>query len=105
MKKLVYLFIIMFLGAGCSHQGTSSNDISVNSDTVYIAPDSVRDYSYIDSINQDLKCRSYELYGDSNWLEDGLPDNIMRRKGDTPHKDTLWMLKEDTPYHKTPIEK
>ncbi len=77
MKKLVYLSIIMFLGVGCSHQRASNNE---SSDTVCIAPDSVWDYSYIDSIDYDLKCRSYKLYGDSNWLENGLPDSVMRRK-------------------------
>ena len=75
MKKLVYLFIVMFLGVGCSHQETSSND---NCDTVYIAPDSVWDYSYIDSIDYDLKCKAYEIYGDSDAT--GLPDSVMRRK-------------------------
>jgi hypothetical protein len=75
MKKLVYLSIIMFLGVGCSHQGTSSNH---SSDTVYIAPDSVWDYSYIDSIDYDLKCKAYEIYGDSDAT--GLPDSVMRRK-------------------------
>lgn len=75
MKKLVYLFIVMFLCVGCSHQETSSND---NCDTVYIAPDSVWDYSYIDSIDYDLKCKAYEIYGDSDAT--GLPDSVMRRK-------------------------
>lgn len=75
MKKLVYLSIIMFLSVGCSHQETSSND---NCDTVCIAPDSVWDYSYIDSIDYDLKCKSYEIYGDSDAA--GLPDSVMRRK-------------------------
>lgn len=75
MKKLVYLSMIIFLGVGCSHQGTSSND---NSDTVCIAPDSVWDYSYIDSIDYDLKCKAYEIYGDSDAT--GLPDSVMRRK-------------------------
>lgn len=105
MKKLVYLSIIIFLGVGCSHKGTSSKD---NWDTVCIAPDSVWDYSGLpnyDSINQAVKAYSYDCYRDSNALENGLPDSIMKRKGDTPHKDTLWMLKEDTPYHKMPIEK
>ena len=75
MKKLVYLSMIMFLGVGCSHQGTSSND---SSDTVCIAPDSVWDYSYIDSVHHVLRCKAYEIYGDSDAT--GLPDSVMRRK-------------------------
>lgn len=75
MKKLVYLSIIMFLGVGCSHQGTPSNN---SSDTVCIAPDSVWDYSYIDSVHHTLRCKAYEIYGDSDAT--GLPDSVMRRK-------------------------
>ena len=75
MKKLVYLSIIMFLNVGCFHQGTSNNE---SSDTICIAPDSVWDYSYIDSIDYDLKCKAYEIYGDSDAT--GLPDSVMRRK-------------------------
>lgn len=75
MKKLVYLSMIMFLGVGCSHQGTSSND---SSDTACIAPDSVWDYSYIDSVHHTLRCKAYEIYGDSDAT--GLPDSVMRRK-------------------------
>lgn len=80
MKKLVYLAIVMFLGVGCSHQETTNgSDI----DTTYIAPDSVWDYSGLpnyDSINQAIKAHSYQWYGDSNALEEGLPDSIMARK-------------------------
>lgn len=75
MKKLVYLFIILFFGVGCSHQGTSNNE---SSDTVCIAPDSVWDYSYIDSVHYALRCKAYEIYGDSDAT--GLPDSVMRRK-------------------------
>lgn len=78
MKKLLYLMIIMFLGVGCSHQGKSNN---TDIDTVYIAPDSVWDYSGLpnyDSINQLIKADAYNWYGDSNAT--GLPDSIMRIK-------------------------
>lgn len=75
MKKLVYLSMIMFLGVGCSHQETSNNE---SSDTVCIAPDSVWDYSYIDSIHYALRCKAYEIYRDSDAT--GLPDSVMRRK-------------------------
>ena len=75
MKKLVFLSMIMFLGVGCSHQGTSNNE---SRDTVYIAPDSVWDYSYIDSVHYALRCKAYEIYGDSDAT--GLPDSVMRRK-------------------------
>ena len=78
MKKLVYLSIIMFLGVGCSHQGTSSND---SSDTVGIAPDSVWDYSGLpdyDSIEKGMRADAYNWYGDSDAT--GLPDSILARK-------------------------
>lgn len=78
MKKLLYLMIIMVLGAGCTHQGKSDN---TGIDTVYIAPDSVWDYSGLpnyDSINQLIKADAYNWYGDSN--ADGLPDSIMAIK-------------------------
>lgn len=78
MKKLLYLMIIMVLGAGCTHQGKSDN---TDIDTVYIAPDSVWDYSDLpnyDSINQLIKADAYNWYGDSNAT--GLPDSIMRIK-------------------------
>lgn len=78
MKKLVYLSVIMFLGVGCSHQGTSSND---NSDTVCIAPDSVWDYSGLpnyDSIEKEIRADAYNWYGDSDAT--GLPDSILARK-------------------------
>lgn len=73
MKKLVYLAIVLFLGVGCSHQG-SSNDSDV--DTAYIAPDSVWDYSYLDAREKRIKAYSYRCYGDSNLLEEGLPDSM-----------------------------
>lgn len=78
MKKLLYLILIMVLGAGCTHQGKSDN---TDIDTVYIAPDSVWDYSGLpnyDSINQLIKADAYNWYGDSNAT--GLPDSIMRIK-------------------------
>lgn len=78
MKKLVYLSMIMFLGVGCSHQGTSSND---SSDTVCISPDSVWDYSGLpdyDSIEKGMRADAYNWYGDSDAT--GLPDSILARK-------------------------
>lgn len=75
MKKFVYLFIMLCFVMGCSHQGISNND---SSDTVYIAPDSVWDYSYIDSVHHALRCKAYEIYGDSDAT--GLPDSVMSRK-------------------------
>lgn len=75
MKKLLYLMILMVLGAGCTHQGKSDN---TDIDTVYIAPDSVWDYSYIDSVHYALRCKAYEIYGDSDATS--LPDSVMRRK-------------------------
>lgn len=78
MKKLVYLSMIMFLGVGCSHQGTSSND---SSDTVCIASDSVWDYSGLpdyDSIEKGMRADAYNWYGDSDAT--GLPDSILARK-------------------------
>lgn len=78
MKKLIYIAIILVLVIGCSHQEQPKQE-------EYIAPDSVWDYSYIDSIDHAIKCKSYKLYGDSNALENGLPDNIMARKDSFEH--------------------
>lgn len=75
MKKLIYILFLFALTMACGRQKPKEKDWSA-----YIAPDSVWDYSYIDSIYRDIKIRSYKLYGDSNWLEEGLPDSIMRRK-------------------------
>lgn len=77
MKKLAYI-IIMFLGVGCSHQGTPSAE---ETDTTYIAPDSVWDYSGLpnyDSINELIRADAYNWYGDSDAT--GLPDSIMKIK-------------------------
>ncbi len=100
MKKLVYLTMIVFLGMGCSHYGTPSAE---ETDTTYIAPDSVWDYSGLpnyDSIDQVTRAHSYQWYGDSDALENGIPEE--RKSKGMPPKDTLWMLKEDTPYYKMP---
>lgn len=78
MKKLAYIIIIMFLGVGCSHQGTPSAE---ETDTTYIAPDSVWDYSGLpnyDSINELIRADAYNWYGDSDAT--GLPDSIMKIK-------------------------
>lgn len=72
MKKILYIIIgIMLLG--CSYRGHSSK---VMEDTVYIAPDSVWDYAYIDSMDKSIKAYSYKVYGDSNLMEEGLPDSM-----------------------------
>lgn len=68
----------MFLGVGCSHQGTPSAE---ETDTTYIAPDSVWDYSGLpnyDSINELIRADAYNWYGDSDAT--GLPDSIMKIK-------------------------
>lgn len=81
MKKLLHIFCILLL-VGCMHKGEKEE---ANNDSIYIAPDSVWDYSYIDSIDHAIKCKSYKLYGDSNALENGLPDSIMARKDSFEH--------------------
>ncbi len=86
MKKLLYLSIILFITIGCSHQNKTEN---TDNDSVYIAPDSVWDYSGLpnyDSINQALKADAYNWYGDSNAT--GLPDSILAIK------DSLERLRE-----------
>lgn len=77
MKNLLYILCFLFLMAGCTYQKEMKGD---SKDSVFIAPDSVWNHSYLDSIDYTLKCKSYELYGDSNILEEGLPDSIMHRK-------------------------
>lgn len=49
-------------------------------DTVIVAPDSVWDRTYIDSITQRIKADSYEWWGDSDAYYYGAPDSIMERK-------------------------
>lgn len=73
MKKLVYIAIILVLVIGCSHKEQPRQE-------EYVAPDSVWDYTYLDSMDQDLRSRSYNLYGDSDALDklmkEGLPDSM-----------------------------
>lgn len=73
MKKILYT-IIGIMCLGCSHKGQSSTNMK---DTRYIAPNSVWDYTYLDSIDKSIKAKSYEMYGDSSYLENGLPDSMM----------------------------
>lgn len=73
MKKLLYIIIVVMC-LGCSHKGQSSKAVE---DTVYIAPDDVWDYHYLDSIDNSIKVKSYEMYGDSSYLEEGLPDSMI----------------------------
>lgn len=47
MKKLAYILILLVLSIACNHQKSKEKDWSA-----YIAPDSVWDYSYVDSIKQ-----------------------------------------------------
>ena len=74
MKKLVYIFCVLLLIVGCTSHQKSSEDIG--KDTVVIAPDSVWNYSRLDSIDHVIKSHSYQTYGDSNLLEEGLPDSM-----------------------------
>lgn len=73
MKKVLYI-IIGVMCLSCSHRGQSSK---ATEDTVYVAPDDVWDYSYLDSIEQSIRASSYRMYGDSSYLEEGLPDSMM----------------------------
>ena len=73
MKYLTIILFILFLTIGCSHKEQSKG---TNVDTVYIAPDSVWDRSYVDSLYQEVRSKSYQMYGDSNYFEDGLPDSM-----------------------------
>lgn len=78
---------------GCSSRETSkasSDKDSIESNQEFIDPFDIEgDYSYLDSIDKEIKTHSYQMYGDSNVLEDGLPDSIMRRK------DSIEQLRED----------
>lgn len=72
MKKVLYIILVLFC-IGCSHKQSKDNSIV---DSMYIAPDSVWDYSYVDSIDNSIKAYSYKIYGDSNMMENGLPDSM-----------------------------
>lgn len=72
MKKVLYIILVLFC-IGCSHKQSKDNSIV---DSMYIAPDSVWDYSYVDSIDKSIKAYSYKIYGDSNMMENGLPDSM-----------------------------
>lgn len=77
MKKVLYIILVLFC-IGCSHKQSKDNSIV---DSMYIAPDSVWDYSYVDSIDKSIKAYSYKIYGDSNMMDrvvtEGLPDSMM----------------------------
>lgn len=76
MKNLVYFIVIAVFGFSCSKQTKIENE---DYEYVYIDPDNVPlDYSYIDSVHHALRCKAYEIYGDSDAT--GLPDSVMRRK-------------------------
>lgn len=88
MKKLLYLIFIFFLGVGCSSKETRNKkrvienvDTICNLDTI---KDSVNTFPeaykytrhYRDSVDREIKAYSYRIYGDSNLLEEGLPDSM-----------------------------
>lgn len=114
MKILVYLLTILasaLLVFGLWNSYKEYNNVmSLHKDsTVAVDPFEVKgDYSSLpnyDSINHEIKVHSYEMYEDSDMLEKGLPDSILKKRVGIPPKDTLWMLNEDTPYHKMPKSK
>ena len=84
MKKLVYLICGFLIILGCSSREASkafSDRDSIESNQEFVDPFDIEgDYSYLDSIDKEIKTHSYQMYGDSNALENGLPDSIMRRK-------------------------
>ena len=83
MKKLIYLAFVLSLGIGCTNKGTQegNKNIAYKFDT---AKDSVITFTdaykytrhYRDSIDREIKAYSYRIYGDSNLLEEGLPDSM-----------------------------
>lgn len=76
MKNLVYILLVSLIYIGCSEKKNETH----NGYTVIVAPDSVWDYSYLDSLHHVIKCESYQTYGDSNMLDrivmEGLPDSM-----------------------------
>lgn len=73
MKNLVYILLVSLTCIGCSEK----KDEPYKGYTVVVAPDSVWDYSYLDSIDQHIRAYSYDIYGDSDiWGKDGLPDSM-----------------------------
>lgn len=69
---------------GICFVGCTARDSSVNTEENSLPvpnPDSIgADYSYLDSIDNEIKKASMELYGDSDMLErvwnEGLPDSM-----------------------------
>lgn len=76
MKNLIYISVILLTIIGCSKKSKEK----YKGYTVIVAPDSIWDYSNLDSLNYVIKCGSFELYGDSNRLDkiwdEGLPDSM-----------------------------
>lgn len=62
MKNLVYILLALFICIGCSEKKGEL----YKGYTVIVAPDSVWDYSYLDSLHNVIRGYSYEIYGDSD---------------------------------------
>lgn len=62
MKNLVYILLALFICIGCSEK----KEVLHKGYTVVVAPDSVWDYSYLDSLDNVIRSYSYRVYGDSD---------------------------------------
>lgn len=88
MKKFTVIIIItiMILAMipvsffSCKENKSLRSNPLKGGDTVIVAPIDVWDYSYIDSITQEIKAASYNWWGDSDAYYYGAPDSIMERK-------------------------
>jgi len=88
MKKLIYITIILCIGISCTNKGTLEGKKKIKDKSIKCTFDSTKDsvlafpdaYKYTrhyrDSIDREIKAYSYRIYGDSNLLEEGLPDSM-----------------------------
>lgn len=77
VTTIMVLALVPVVFFSCKSNNTTEKLLG---DTVIVAPDSVWNYSYIDSITQEIKADSYDWWGDSDAYYYGAPDSIMQRK-------------------------
>lgn len=80
MKKLIYVLFVLILLISCStnnKQVEQKVEKPVDEDTASIfIVDTIHTRAYRDSVDRAIKAYSYRTYGDSNMLENGLPDSM-----------------------------
>lgn len=66
------------MGCSMSNKQVKQNiEKTVDEDTTSIfIVDTIHTHAYRDSVDRAIKAYSYRIYGDSNMLENGLPDSM-----------------------------